>query len=256
VVHLAAFIAAGESMQKPEKYWQNNVVSTLKMLGALRELRIPKLVFASTAAVYGNPETTPITEDARTNPTNTYGMTKLATDMAIASECVAHELAAISLRFFNVAGAYGQAGERHRQETHIIPLALDALANKRPFTLFGDDYPTPDGSCIRDYIHVADLARAILLALTKLKPGKHAIYNLGNGNGFSNKEVVAAVQAVTGRTLEVVIGPRRAGDPAVLVASSEKARRELGWEPEQPTLEEMISDAWDFYQAHASAKAI
>lgn len=250
VVHLGAYIAAGESMQKPEKYWQNNVVNTITLVGAMRDLKIPRLIFASTAAVYGNPESTPITEQARTNPTSTYGMTKLAMDMAITSECTAHKLAATSLRFFNVAGAYGRAGERHKNETHIIPLAFEALANDRQFTLFGDDYPTPDGTCIRDYIHVADLARAMLCALEKLKPGEHRIYNFGNGNGFSNKEVIATIEQVTGRKLRVAIGPRRPGDPARLVASSQKAQQELGWKPEKPELTTIIADAWEFYQAY------
>ncbi|HSW66933.1 MAG TPA: UDP-glucose 4-epimerase GalE [Bacillota bacterium] len=252
VIHLAAFIAAGESMTSPEKYWQNNTADALRLLAGLRELGIKKLIFASTAAVYGNPETTPITEDARMLPTNTYGMTKLATDMAITSECLAHGLAATSLRFFNVAGAYQDAGERHKNETHIIPIALEVLAGRREsFSIFGDDYPTPDGTCIRDYIHVADLARAAILALGKLEPGKHSIYNLGNGDGFSNKQVIVAVEKVTGKQLPVVMAPRREGDPAILIASSARAQAELGWTPQQPTLEEMISDAWRFCQTNA-----
>jgi UDP-glucose 4-epimerase len=248
VIHLAAFIAAGESMQKPEKYWENNTVGTLKMLSGLRELGIKKLVFASTAAVYGNPEMMPIVEDMPRDPTNTYGMSKLAMDMAITSECWAHELAATSLRFFNVAGAYKTAGERHEPETHIIPLMLRALQNDMPFTLFGDDYPTPDGTCVRDYVHVVDLAHAMVAALQRLEPGKHAIYNLGNGDGFSNKQVISAAEKVTGRKLVVEIGGRRKGDPAVLVASSEKAHRELGWTASRPSLEAMITDAWEFMQ--------
>jgi UDP-glucose 4-epimerase len=253
VIHLAAFIAAGESMAKPELYWQNNVVQTLQFLDGLRQLHIKKVIFASTAAVYGNPEQQPITEDAATRPTNTYGMTKLAMDMAITSECIAHGVAATSLRFFNVAGAYGSAGERHRAETHIIPLALRAAETGETFTIFGDDYPTPDGTCIRDYIHVTDLVQAMLLALETQRPGEHNIYNLGNGNGFSNKQVVAAVQDVTGRRLAHRILPRRPGDPAVLIASSQKIRSELGWEPRKPSLESMIVDAWEFYQRQAQA---
>lgn len=250
VIHLAAFIAAGESMTKPEVYWQNNTVATLSMLEGLRTLGIRKLIFASTAAVYGNPETTPITEDARTTPTSTYGMTKLAMDMAITSECLAHGLAATSLRFFNVAGAYDGHGERHPVETHIIPIALQVAAGDREqFSLFGDDYPTPDGTCVRDYIHVVDLARAAVLALDKLEAGKHSIYNLGNGKGFSNREVLDTVQKVTGKQLKLTIEPRREGDPAVLVASSEKAREELGWVPSRPDLATIVADAWQFYQA-------
>lgn len=254
VVHLAAYIAAGESMVKPELYWQNNTLNSLGLLEAMRTLGIKKLIFASTAAVYGNPETVPITEAAPKQPTSTYGMTKLAVDMAITSEAFAHGLAATSLRFFNVAGAYGAYGERHPVETHIIPIALDVAAGKRDmFTIFGEDYDTSDGTCVRDYIHVIDLARAALAALEKLQPGKHTIYNLGNGDGFSNKQVVAAVEKVTGRALPVAFGERREGDPAILVASSKRAEQELGWKPSRPKLEEMITDAWEFYQAqHAS----
>lgn len=250
VIHLAALIAAGESMQKPELYWQNNTIGTLKMLDGMRHLGIRKLIFASTAAVYGNPERLPITEDAPKQPTNTYGMTKLAMDMAITSEAWAHGLAATSVRFFNVAGAYGQYGERHPAETHIIPLVFEAITGKRDqFTIFGDDYPTPDGTCVRDYIHVADLARAMILALDKLQPGTHSIYNLANGAGFSNKQVIEAVQKVTGKTVPLAMGPRREGDPATLVASSQKAATELGWTPQRPDLHDMIADAWAFYQA-------
>jgi UDP-glucose 4-epimerase len=248
VLHFAAFIAAGESVKKPEKYWQNNMVSSLQLLTAMRELGIKQLVFSSTAAVYGEPETTPITEDAPKNPTNPYGMTKLAVDMAIASECTAHGLAATSLRYFNVAGAYGRYGERHQPETHIIPVALAVADQGSEFTIFGDDYPTPDGTCVRDYIHVYDLARAHLLALDKLKASQHTIYNLGNGQGFSNREVIKAIESVTGKKLAVKIGPRRTGDPAVLVASSQLAEQELGWKPEKPALETMVADAWKFYQ--------
>lgn len=249
VIHLAAFIAAGESMLKPELYWQNNTINTLQMLNALRNLHIRKLIFASTAAVYGNPETVPINEAAPTKPTSTYGMTKLAMDMAITSEAVAHDLAAVSLRFFNVAGAYGEFGERHPVETHIIPIALQVMAGEREkFMVYGTDYPTADGTCVRDYIHVIDLARAAMLALDKLEPGKHNIYNLGNGDGFSNKQVIAAIEDVTGRTLPVEYTLRREGDPAVLIASSIKAQRELGWTPSRPSLKDMIADAWQFYQ--------
>lgn len=247
-LHFAAYIAAGESMEKPEMYWENNTVGSIKLLAALRNLGIEKLIFSSTAAVYGNPKEVPITEMAEKNPTSTYGMTKLAVDMAISSECFAHGLAAVSLRYFNVAGAYGQCGERHIPETHIIPLALEAAATDKPFYLFGEDYPTDDGSCVRDYIHVVDLARAHLLALEHLQAGKHSIYNLGNGQGFSNKQVIQAVERVTGKKLAVHTRPRREGDPAILVASSEKARQKLGWVPKKPQLDVIIGDAWEFYQ--------
>lgn len=254
VVHLAAFIAAGESMEKPELYWRNNTVSSIDLLDALRKRDIKKLVFASTAAVYGNPTEIPITEDAAKNPTNTYGMTKLAIDMAITSECHAYGLDATSLRFFNVAGAYGGYGESHPNETHIIPILFDAITGKRPtFSLFGDDYPTDDGTCIRDYIHVFDLARAILLSLQTNTPGTHRIYNLANGKGFSNRHVIAAVERVTGETVPVEVKPRRDGDPAILIASSQKALDELSWEPELPELDTMILDAWEYYQALGAA---
>lgn len=255
VLHFAASIAAGESVVNPEKYWLNNTVGSLKLLEAMRTLGIKKLIFSSTAAVYGNPEVVPITEGAPKQPTNPYGMTKLAIDMAISSECVAHDLSATSLRYFNVAGANGEFGERHRSETHIIPLALKAAAEGREFTIFGDDYPTDDGTCIRDYIHVRDLARAHLLALDNLSPASHTIYNLGNGNGFSNRDVVRAVEKVTGKQLTVKIGERREGDPAVLIASSELAHQKLGWIPEKPNLEAIIQDAWEFYQQSDVPKA-
>lgn len=250
VVHLAAFIAAGESMEKPEMYWRNNTISSIDLLDAMRKRHIKKLVFASTAAVYGNPVELPISEDASTNPTNTYGMTKLAIDMAITSECHAHGLDATSLRFFNVAGAYHGYGENHPNETHIIPLILDVVAGKRPeFSLFGDDYPTKDGTCVRDYIHVYDLAKAIELSLATNQPGTHRIYNLANGKGFSNREVIAAVEGVTGKAVPVKAMPRREGDPATLIASSQRAFDELGWQPERPDLYAMISDAWDYYKS-------
>ncbi|OKI42258.1 UDP-glucose 4-epimerase GalE [Micromonospora sp. CB01531] len=255
VLHFAALIAAGESMVKPELYWATNTVGSLALIDAARAARVPRLVFSSTAAVYGNPSEVPIPETAVKAPTNTYGATKLAVDMALTSEAIAHNLAAVSLRYFNVAGAYlhdGQAiGERHDPETHLIPLALDVAAGRREkLQLFGDDYPTVDGTCIRDYIHVEDLARAHLLALTAAVPGRHLIYNLGNGNGFTNRQVIEVVREVTGQPVPVEVAPRREGDPAELVASSALAREELGWVPQKPTLHDMVGDAWAFYQAH------
>lgn len=248
IIHLAAFIAAGESMQKPELYWHNNTLQTFKMLEGMRHLDIHKLIFASTAAVYGNPVQVPITEDDPKIPTNTYGMTKLAIDMAITSETWAHQLAATSVRFFNVAGAYKDAGERHPVETHLIPLALDAASGKRKsLSLFGTDYETKDGTCVRDYIHVADLARAMILALAKLEQSTHTIYNLGNGNGFTNREVLESVQRVTGKVFPIHEEPRRAGDPATLIASSKHAFENLGWTPRHSNLDDIITDAWQFY---------
>jgi len=257
VLHFAGLIAAGESMVKPEIYWDNNTVGSLALLDAVRAARVPRLVFSSTAAVYGNPTELPIRETAVTAPTNTYGATKLAFDFALTSEAIAHKLAAVSLRYFNVAGAYLRPGvmigERHDPESHLIPIALQVAAGQRDkLLLFGDDYPTADGTCIRDYIHVEDLARAHLLALDAAAAGEHRIYNLGNGNGFTNRQVVDVVREVTGHPLPVEVAPRREGDPAALVASSERARTELGWTPAKPTLQDMVGDAWAFYQAHAS----
>ncbi|WP_231933721.1 UDP-glucose 4-epimerase GalE [Micromonospora coxensis] len=255
VLHFAALIAAGESMVKPELYWHANTVSSIALIDAVRAAGVPRLVFSSTAAVYGNPVELPIPETAVKAPTNTYGATKLAVDMALTSEAVAHDLAAVSLRYFNVAGAYLRGdmaiGERHDPETHLIPIALEVAAGRREkLQLFGDDYPTVDGTCVRDYIHVEDLARAHLLALTAAVPGRHRIYNLGNGNGFTNRQVVDVVREVTGRPLPVEMAPRREGDPAELVASSALAREELGWTPEKPTLHDMVGDAWTFYRTH------
>ncbi|WP_030144473.1 UDP-glucose 4-epimerase GalE [Glycomyces sp. NRRL B-16210] len=254
VLHFAGLIAAGESMEKPGIYWEANTTGTFALLTAMRAAGVGTLVFSSTAAVYGNPTEVPIREDAVKDPTSTYGATKLASDMAIASAVTAHGLAAVSLRYFNVVGAYKDKtgtwhGENHEPETHIIPIAFDAASGAREsFGLFGDDYPTPDGTCVRDYIHVADLAEAHLLALKAAESGRHKIYNLGNGNGFSNKEVVATVKRVTGVDFPVSIGPRRAGDPAELVASSERAKTELGWKPSRDTLDRMVADAWEYYQ--------
>ncbi|AGZ46180.1 UDP-glucose 4-epimerase GalE [Actinoplanes friuliensis] len=258
VLHFAGLIAAGESMAKPELYWDHNVVRSLALLEAIRAAKVPRVVFSSTAAVYGNPTELPITEGAVKAPTNTYGATKLAFDFALTSETFAHGLAAVSLRYFNVAGALirpdGTAiGERHDPETHLIPITLQAAAGKRDkLQLFGDDYPTVDGTCVRDYIHVQDLARAHLLALDAATPGEHKIYNLGNGNGFSNRQVVEAAREVTGADLPIEIAPRRDGDPATLVAGSQRARDELGWVPEKNTLTDMIGDAWAFYRSHVA----
>ena len=246
VLHFAAKSLVGESVLKPSLYWRTNVYGTRVLLDAITENRVPRLVFSSTAATYGEPEAVPITEDAPTRPTNTYGATKLAVDMMITGECAATDLAAVSLRYFNVAGAAYGAGERHGVETHLIPIALDAAAGRRQaLTIYGDDWPTPDGTPIRDYVHVADLARAHVLALTAAQPGEHLICNLGNGNGFSVREVLATIETVTGHPVPVTVGPRRAGDPIRLVASAERAAARFGWKP-QMSLEQMISDAWEF----------
>ncbi|MFE6869996.1 UDP-glucose 4-epimerase GalE [Kitasatospora sp. NPDC057692] len=247
VLHFAASSQVGESVADPEKYWRNNVAGSLELISAMRAAGVRKLVFSSTAATYGEPESVPIAETARTAPTNTYGATKLAVDHLITSEAVAHGLAAVSLRYFNVAGAYGAYGERHDPESHLIPLVFQAALGRREhIAVYGDDYPTPDGTCIRDYIHVADLADAHLLALDAAKPGEHLICNLGNGSGFSVHEVIESVKRVTGREIPVVVSGRRAGDPAVLVASAERARQELGWTPRRPNLDDIVADAWKF----------
>lgn len=249
VLHFAAFSQVGESVVNPEKYWVNNVGGTIELLAAMREAGVRKLVFSSTAATYGEPETVPITEDAPTSPTNPYGATKLAVDHMISGECAAHGLAAVSLRYFNVAGAYGANGERHDPESHLIPLVLQVAQGRREaISVYGDDYPTPDGTCVRDYIHVADLAEAHLLALGAAAEGEHLICNLGNGNGFSVREVIETVRQVTGHPIPEVTAPRRGGDPAVLVASAERAKERLGWSPKSADLAGIVADAWRFAQ--------
>jgi UDP-glucose 4-epimerase len=252
VLHFAAYIAAGESVQRPEKYWDNNLVGSLRLLEAMRAAKVRKIVFSSTANVYGDPDEVPIPETAVTRPPNPYAGSKLAVDHALAGYATAYGFAAASLRYFNVAGAHvtgdgALIGERHDPETHLIPIALEVAAGRREkLQLFGDDYPTIDGTCVRDYIHVSDLAAAHLLALDTMAGGNHRVYNLGNGNGFSNRQVVEVVREVTGHPLPTEVAPRRSGDPAVLVASSEKAKRELGWQPAKPNLQQMVTDAWTF----------
>ena len=249
VLHFAAKSLVGESVQRPELYWRGNVVTAVELLDAMLRHGTPRLVFSSTAATYGEPEEVPIREDAPARPTNPYGASKLAIDHAIGSYARAHGLAATSLRYFNVAGAHGRFGERHAVETHLIPLVLQVAAGQRERAqIFGDDWPTPDGTCIRDYIHVDDLAAAHLLALTHAVPGAHAIYNLGSGTGFSVREVVEACRTVTGHPIPATVVPRRAGDPAVLVASSAAASEALGWRPEKTDLLTIVSDAWRFAQ--------
>ena len=247
VLHFAAFSQVGESVTDPEKYWRNNVGGSIELLAAMREAGVRTLVFSSTAATYGEPAGAPITEDAATAPTNPYGASKLAVDHMISGECAAHGLAAVSLRYFNVAGAYGEYGERHDPESHLIPLVLQVAQGRREaISVFGDDYPPPDGTCVRDYIHVADLAEAHLLALGAATAGEHLVCNLGNGNGFSVREVIETVREVTGHPVPEVVAARRGGDPAVLVASAERARERLGWEPARPRLADIVADAWDF----------
>ena len=250
VLHFAARSLVGESMVAPQHYWLGNVVATVRLLEAMREHGTPRLVFSSTAATYGEPTAVQITEDTATLPTNPYGATKLAIDHAISSYAAAHGVAAVSLRYFNVAGAYGRYGERHTTETHLIPLVLQvALGHREKIMVFGEDWPTPDGTCIRDYIHVVDLADAHELALAHAIPGEHRIYNLGNGTGFSVQQVIETCREVTGAPIQAESAARRPGDPAVLIASSDRAHAELGWKPERAELSAIVADAWDFARA-------
>ncbi|MER7990385.1 UDP-glucose 4-epimerase GalE [Streptomyces noursei] len=253
VLHFAAFSQVGESVQQPEKYWTNNVGGTMELLAAMRTAGVRTLVFSSTAATYGEPVNTPITETDPTAPTSPYGATKLAVDHMITGEAAAHGLAAVSLRYFNVAGAYGSHGERHDPESHLIPLVLQVAQGRRDaISVYGDDYPTPDGTCVRDYLHVADLAEAHLLAVAAARPGEHLICNLGNGNGFSVREVIETVRKVTGHPIPEVTAARRDGDPAVLVASARTATDRLGWRPTRTDLADIIADAWAFARATSS----
>jgi UDP-glucose 4-epimerase len=257
VLHFAALSLVGESVAEPVRYFRTNVGGSLNLLDAMREGGCRRLVFSSTAAVYGEPETVPIPESAPTRPTNPYGASKIAVDMAIGYEAAASGLGAVSLRYFNVAGASGRQGELHDPETHLIPSVLKvALGEQDAVRIFGTDYPTPDGTAIRDYIHVDDLARAHLLALdATVEPG-HRIFNLGNGTGFSVREVLDTARLITGCQIPAVESPRRAGDPPVLVASSERIRAELGWVPEKPALEDMVSDAWSWMRRYGRAATL
>jgi UDP-glucose 4-epimerase len=245
VIHLAAFSLVGESVEKPAKYYQNNVVAGLVLLDAMRDCGVSRIVFSSTAATYGEPEKQPIVESDPTNPTNPYGESKLTFERAMNWYERAYGLRYASLRYFNAAGASEKCGEDHDPETHIIPITLQAATGKRPHVeIFGDDYPTADGTCIRDYIHVIDLARAHILALDVLSE-RSAIYNLGcGGDGYSVRDVIETAKRVTGKEIPVRMGPRRAGDPAVLIASSDKIKSELGWQPQFQDLGVIIESAW------------
>jgi UDP-glucose 4-epimerase len=254
VVHMAASSLVGESVGDPAVYYLNNLVAGLGLLDAMREVGVRSLVLSSTAAVYGEPTKQPIEEDDPTSPTNPYGETKLAFERAMRWYDQAYGLRFCSLRYFNAAGASEQRGERHDPETHLIPLVLEAASGRLPeVVVFGGDYPTRDGTCIRDYVHVVDLAHAHVLALDALASGRpSAIYNLGcGGEGYSVREVIDVAQEVTGRALRVHTGPRRPGDPAVLVASSERIQAELGWRPELQSLREIVGSAWRFLQRSA-----
>lgn len=251
VIHMAASSLVGESVENPAKYYQNNVVAGLALLDAMHDAGVRRIVFSSTAATYGEPESQPILESAPTNPTNTYGETKLAFERAMHWYERAHGLRYASLRYFNAAGASEKCGEDHDPETHIIPITLQVAAGKRAHVeIFGDDYPTSDGTCIRDYIHVIDLARAHILALDVLSE-RSAIYNLGcGGDGYSVRDVIETARRVTGREIPVRVGSRRAGDPAVLIASSDKIKRELGWQPQFQDLGLIIESAWRWMQKY------
>jgi UDP-glucose 4-epimerase len=247
VLHFAALALVAESVAHPERYYRTNVGGSLNLLEAMVAAKVQRLVFSSTCAVYGEPETIPISEAAPTQPVNAYGASKLAVDRMIADFCDAYGLGAVSLRYFNVAGASGQRGEDHDPETHLIPNILRvALAMRPELEIFGVDYPTADGTAVRDYIHIEDLSTAHLLAVAGTRPGEHRVFNLGNGSGFSVREVVAAAEAVTGMAIPVRESGRRPGDPPVLVAASARIRDELGWEPRKPGLQEIVSDAWEF----------
>ncbi len=253
VVHFAAYTYVGESVTHPAKYWHNNLVVTLGLMESLRRHGVARFVFSSTAATFGMPEKMPITEQTPQNPINPYGASKLAVEKALADYSHAYRWGFAALRYFNASGANagGIIGEDHTPETHLIPLIIYAAQGKRPhIEIFGTDYPTPDGTCIRDYIHVDDLAEAHLLALEKLQPGQQMHYNLGIGRGYSVREVIAAVEAVTGLKVPVKEGPRRPGDPPVLVASSEKIQRELGWKPRYTDIKSIVETAWNWHRTH------
>jgi UDP-glucose 4-epimerase len=251
VLHFAAKIEVATSVARPDLFWDVNVGGTMVLLKAARAAGMPRLIFSSTGSMYDSAATKgKLTEDAPVRPQNPYAATKLAVDLMLAGECEAFGLGAASLRYFNAAGAVGGLGERHNPESHLIPIVLQVAGGQRDeLMLYGDDYPTPDGTCVRDYIHVADLATAHLLALDAIRPGRHEVYNLGNGDGYSNKQVVEAARDVTGRPIPVKLAPRRPGDAAATVASSDKARRDLGWHQVKPDLHEIIADAWAFHRS-------
>ena len=248
VMHFASFIQVGESMQDPAKYYQNNVVNTLNLLNAMLTHGVDKFIFSSTAAIFGEPEYSPIDEAHAKRPINPYGWSKLMVEQALADYDCAYGLKSVCLRYFNAAGAHpdGLLGERHDPETHLIPLVLQAASGRRPhISVFGRDYDTPDGTCIRDYIHILDLAEAHWLALQHLQSGKESsAFNLGNGNGYSVESVIQAAKRVTGKTIPVQEGQRRLGDPARLVANATKIKQELGWQPAYAQLDTIVEHAW------------
>ena len=263
VLHFAAKIEVAESVARPDLYWDVNVGGTMAVLNAVRAAGTQRMLFSSTGSMYDPTSVVPLPgggfskldEDAVIRPKNPYAATKLAVDLMLDGECEAFGLGAASLRYFNASGAVHTSqgvslGERHTPESHLIPIVLQVAAGKRDqLMMYGDDYPTPDGTCVRDYIHVADLATAHLLALEAIKPGKHEVYNLGNGDGYSVKQVIDAAREVTGHPIPVKLAPRRPGDPAATVAASGKAHRDLGWQPARPALHDIIADAWTFHRS-------
>jgi UDP-glucose 4-epimerase len=257
VMHFAAFIEAGESMQVPERFFRNNTANTMNLLEAMLAAKVPCLVFSSTAALYGDPERVPIEEDDRLRPTNVYGESKLLVEQMLAWYQRIHGLRYASLRYFNAAGGRPTRGEDHAPESHLIPLVLQVAQGKRDdIKIFGTDYDTPDGTCVRDYVHVADLASAHLLALDRLCASDgRLVYNLGNGQGFSVRQVIDVARKVTGHPIPAVEHPRRPGDPGILVASSAKIRRELGWAPRFPEIEQIVRSAWEWHRDHPQGYA-
>jgi len=258
VMHFAAFAAVNESVVDPAKYYQNNVVASLNLLEAMRAAGVARIVFSSTTATYGVPEVVPITEDEPQRPINPYGFAKLVVEQALADYAAAYGLGYAALRYFNAAGASpaGDLGEDHTPETHLIPIVLEVALGKRPhITVFGEDYPTPDGTCIRDYIHVDDLGTAHVLALEKLEPGQGLKLNLGTGRGHSVREVIEACRRLTGHSIPTQSGARRAGDPPALVADSRLAQRVLGWQPQFPDLESIVGTAWNWHKSHPNGYA-
>jgi UDP-glucose-4-epimerase GalE len=253
VIHFAASCSVPESVSQPAKYYINNLVYSLNLLERCRRNGVSRFVFSSTCATYGIPTTVPITEEEKQVPINPYGNTKLAIERALADYATAYGIGACSLRYFNAAGAAadGTIGEDHRPETHLIPLVLQVALGQRPhIDIYGTDYPTPDGTCIRDYVHVDDLAAAHVLAVEQLQPGSHRVFNIGIGRGYSVREVIETARAVTGQAIPVREAPRRPGDPAVLVANAEKIRRELGWVPHYSELRPIVETAWKWHQSH------
>ena len=253
VIHFAALIEAGESVAKPGAYFRNNALGTLELLESMCECDVGRMVFSSTAAVYGTPDRIPIEEDDPLRPINPYGLSKLCAELMLRGYAQGYGMGFVSLRYFNVAGAdpAGDVGEDHDPETHLIPLVLQVATGKRDkINIFGDDYDTPDGTCIRDYIHVCDLADAHVLAAGAVQDGSAKVYNLGNGDGFSVREVIETCREVTGREIPADVAARRAGDPSRLVASSRRATAELGWRPKYPELKTIVSHAWKWHNSH------